>query len=1171
MGKMKAIKCFITSKSVIINNVTMAIDPPLSIEEFADDMTMLRRRSEELDEHWLREFGGKLFRRVFAGAALDQYQLTDPVAIAFVVSDELAHLPWELLHDRSNWVARTRGIVRIATTGRSAPVVIPKPGILRILAGIAGPLFDEGRPDDEIPPIDVDSHAGILQKLEGEPFPAEIKIRKHITREILAQEASENYHVLHFVGHGDIGRLAFETRHATLDLAEERWIREQITVAVRGNLRLVVINSCHSADAGEEVAGVAKTILEAGVPAVIAMQGSISELADLAFMKNLYSSLARGKSIDEAVMDARRAMATDWQIEAHEWATPILFINDSLLEQEAALNLMDAEMMPDSGVKIVFPPQAPQDPMMTREQKFVGRRRELSDVLRSLDPDRRDGAQIVCLHGEGGTGKTAIAIESACRMAEWFSEIIWLSCRGAPPEELKEHVKGDDPLSRISGAEGFLASLAYKCGFEPNGIKRPIYPEEGDETPAQMRDGILRSLRGNRWKLLVLDGMEELAGSDVVRSLLVNMPPNCKVLITSRDSLEINERQIHVGMMKKPDSLRLLAAYGALKGLQADSEEMSEIVHFTGGHPMAMRLVVSQVTSAERTLTSVLKDLRKAKGTIFDYIFSRSLELALRDGRKIFAAMALFYPTASRKALQEVCGLNEEAFGKAIKRVVGLSLVESYQQGKRFGLHQLARAKAEQQLAGDQDNEKYRERTAKFFTEFVNATAPMTQPATATQALEAQMPAGTPRQQIQDAAMQLIVKPALEMVETELINCLSVLDWVLGKSNLDMATDLLRGLSGFLTTRGHWGEAAHYCKKIADGWRNQGNYHAEAVALRNLAMMYDRQGKWDEAIECYEGVLKVARESQDKVLEAHTLEGIGTVYGEQKKWDEAVRYLETSREIFYRLGNRIEEAGALNNLGIVYRQTGRWEEAVQSFVSCREIFKQFNEKYGEADVLGNLGEYYQTVQQYEDAAKYYEQSLKIFEDLGDKEGQGNVLNSLGTLCQDHGDLDRAMQYYQDSLNLKHEIGDLNGQRVIWNGIATVYSMQNQWSKAANACIESFQIAIQIHSSAVIDSLRSVLDVSKSMLKSREFATPAQLAYRLSQLVQGLEIPDDDIRAVLAISHGVFTIIGLVAACEWDKTSDIYKEAMELARSLDERTEAALKLVDWLEKDADRGV
>ena len=126
-------------------------------------------------------------------------------------------------------------------------------------------------------------------------------------------------------------------------------------------------------------------------------------------------------------MEARREMAGDWQAGAWEWAMPILFINDSLLAGEAPLSLMDADMvkmMADPKVSIIEPPKPTLDPMMTREEKFAGRERELSDVLRSLDPESQDGVRIACLYGDAGMGKTAIAIEAVHRMAEWFDDVI---------------------------------------------------------------------------------------------------------------------------------------------------------------------------------------------------------------------------------------------------------------------------------------------------------------------------------------------------------------------------------------------------------------------------------------------------------------------------------------------------------------------------------------------------------------------------------------------------------------------------------------------------------------------------------------------------------------------------------------------------------------------------
>ncbi|HGJ67667.1 TPA: tetratricopeptide repeat protein, partial [bacterium] len=1111
------------------------------------------------DEKSLHDLGLKLFQRIFFDQALEKYNSSEPSAIALSISGDLALIPWELLNDGKDWVARKRGIIRISS-GRKSPDMFKKAGDLKVLVGISSPIINETMPvddPDQVSPIDVDAQVNIFKKLEGEPFPIQIKMRNHLTRENLIWELSENHHVFHFVGHGNIGRLLFETRHSSCDLTEESWIREQITHGIRGGLRLVVLNSCHSADSSKDVFGVANTIMETGLPASIAIRDSISELADLTFTRTFYQALANGKAIDEAVMLSRQAMASDWEIGIHEWATPVLFVNESLLDEDVSLSIIDTEdrdMMAEPIAKIIFPPQAEIPPMMTREQKFVGRRRELSEILLHLDPQRRDSVQVICLHGEAGIGKTSIAIEATYRMTEWFNEIIYLSGRNAPPKELREHVKGDDPLARLNNPEGFLMALAHKLGLEIT----------GDESPDELRNALLKALSGNEWRLLVFDSMEGLVKSDIIRSLLGNLPEKCKAIITSREALEINERQIHVSSMNGLDSLRLLRTYGLLRGAQINVDELLEIVHFTGGHPMAMRLVISQVVAGDKPLANVLKDLKKAKGTIFDYIFSNSLKLALKDGRKLFAIMSLFYPTVSRKALQEVSKLNDDTFDKALKRIVGLSLIESYQQGKRFGLHNLARLKSEQLLSEDHDKEKYQEFMTDFYMDFLNATVPMTQPDNAVKAIESQMPEGMTRDQIQGVAMELFVKPALKMMEVELPNCLYAFRTIIDEGKLNKAIDFYNGLGNFMANQGYWHIIQYYNMKMAELSKDQSNYYLLAISIFNLATISHKTGKWKHAIEAYNIVIDLAKEFQSKSLEAEALTRLGNVYRDQGDFNESINCFELALSLYDFIENDSEKAGLKNSLGMLYFDKNELDKAICYFKEAYELSDKSNNIYGKALALGNLGNCYQNQEKYEDAIKFYNESGKFFNDLGNKLEQSNIIHNIGVIQQNLGDIEQALKHYQESLEIKREIGDVFGQLADLTNISSIYAMQKSWTESANACIEAFQIAIQLHSSVVMDSLKNVLEVSKTMLKSGEFATPAQLIYLLTQMMEKVGINDDEMRTALAISQGVFTIIGFVTACEWNKSSDIYKEALELAKSLDESTGSALRLVEWLE-------
>ena len=94
-------------------------------------------------------------------------------------------------------------------------------------------------------------------------------------------------------------------------------------------LQLVVLNSCQGARTtmGDPFAGVATTLIQSGVPAVVAMQFEISDDAAIVFAEELYTNLiGRQDPIDAAVAEARKAIFVE--IDELEWATPVLFLRD---------------------------------------------------------------------------------------------------------------------------------------------------------------------------------------------------------------------------------------------------------------------------------------------------------------------------------------------------------------------------------------------------------------------------------------------------------------------------------------------------------------------------------------------------------------------------------------------------------------------------------------------------------------------------------------------------------------------------------------------------------------------------------------------------------------------------------------------------------------------------
>src|SRR5205085_1701191 len=71
-------------------------------------------------------------------------------------------------------------------------------------------------------------------------------------------------------------------------------------------------------------AGIAQTVIQQGIPAVVAMQFEITDGAAITFAREFYGALAAAHPVDSAVAQARKAIFG--QENDVEWATPVLYM-----------------------------------------------------------------------------------------------------------------------------------------------------------------------------------------------------------------------------------------------------------------------------------------------------------------------------------------------------------------------------------------------------------------------------------------------------------------------------------------------------------------------------------------------------------------------------------------------------------------------------------------------------------------------------------------------------------------------------------------------------------------------------------------------------------------------------------------------------------------------------
>jgi len=297
-----------------------------------------RRRALSPEQRAVKDFGGALFEALVCGEIRSRFDVSRLKAESEgkglrlklrVGPPELAALPWEYLYDRRTdaylVLSHHTPVVRYLELPRPArPLAVTPP--LRVLVLIANPSGTV--------PLDAERERGRIETalgpLAGEGWVKVDYLSPPTWRDLQRALRRGEYHVFHFVGHGDFDRLRgeggliFEDDERRADRLPAGKLARLL--ADHRSLRLVILNACESAylEGNDPFASTAATLVRAGVPAVVAMQFEITDGAAVELAQVFYESLADNLPVDAALAEARKAI--DLAVSnTVEWGTPVLY------------------------------------------------------------------------------------------------------------------------------------------------------------------------------------------------------------------------------------------------------------------------------------------------------------------------------------------------------------------------------------------------------------------------------------------------------------------------------------------------------------------------------------------------------------------------------------------------------------------------------------------------------------------------------------------------------------------------------------------------------------------------------------------------------------------------------------------------------------------------------
>ena len=408
-----------------------------------------------------------------------------PLRLILDLPTRLQALRWEGLHLPGVGAIALRERVRLtrvlpSAANRPVPHTIPDP--LRILSMVAAPT---DLAEYNLPQPNKDAFLTLAQ----EALPQAAHQQTAGTLEEIRAGLKAGADILVLVCHGKLSDgipylLLEDEQEGKVTLVRARELADVIK-DLDEQPRLVMLVSCFGAGVtGEDPAGAAGPLLvDAGVPAVVAMRSEFTVASALAMLPVFLGELAKDGAVDRSLAAAR------WKIRArHDAWLPVLYsrLHDGLL-WEGELPLPADTPSPYRDLRAFQARDA---------EYFFGREAVTATLL-----ERIGAQQLLAVIGPSGSGKSSVVLAGLVPAVRQKHSEQWLDVTMRP---------GNDPFGALAAA--FLSQLAPAIPFEERlkrqqALSRQLH-DKGIALPALVAE-LLRD-RAATQLLLIIDQFEEL-------------------------------------------------------------------------------------------------------------------------------------------------------------------------------------------------------------------------------------------------------------------------------------------------------------------------------------------------------------------------------------------------------------------------------------------------------------------------------------------------------------------------------------------------------------------------------------------------------------------------------------------------------------------------------------
>lgn len=628
------------------------------------------------------------------------------------------------------------------------------------------------------------------------------------------------------------------------------------------------------------------------------------------------------------------------------------YLRDLVAVLASALN----HWRPNAAVRPVKIPAATPHRRIPRPlTSLVGAETAVTAVCqRLLRPD----ARLVTINGPGGMGKTRLAIAAAQQMAEHFQDGVCFV-----------------PLETVEDASLVHVEIARALGVETNGEKT-------------LHEVLLDYLRPIHM-LLVLDNFEQIIQATGLVSEILHAAPDLKVLVTSREPLQIyGEHCYRVPALGLPQSdaialdeweqyaaLRLFVerARAANDDFQVGQDNLQEIIQICrrlDGLPLAIELAAARalIFTPHQILHLLLRDssflnhgprdLPPRHRTLWQ-MMDWSYQLLSPIEQTVFRRLAVFSTDGSVEAAAVVTQVAETP--ECIEALIRKNLLRpahlaSDNEQLRVSMLQIVREYALKRLEQSGETEATRQRHLEYY---------------AALAQSAERSIGT----LQHTAW-------MHRIHHEHDNLRSALQWALESGRVELALRLTGCVWRFWQMLNLLSEGRHWLGLVLQN-TEQIRSLDRVKTLWGAGWLATSQGENVTVAHPFfvEG-LALARALGEQRAVGWLLHGLVDTLFSQNQIEASFQAQEEAHAIFTALDDQEEIAWGLDMRGRCLLPLKRYDEARASLEQAIAIFRRMDHPWGLGWTLFHLGHVLQKQGDYPGAQTHLDESLRYLSQFG---------------------------------------------------------------------------------------------------------------------------------------------------------------------------------------------